>query len=264
MALFLPRGHQRPSALTGRIVGHAQARNLVHWWPVLSNQVFTSAAANPSAVSDVLRGRDAANAWDVVPLTSSSLPGKLLYSDASADAQTGLMFTPDAAKFKGVSAGGAGATFNVWVKLNLATPVTNQLTGAWTIQAPSIVPYPDTHYPWTDGTMYAATLRHDRLNFPLLSVVDRSEWHMVTVTHTGVTWRCYQNAQIVHTDATGDGHVYVEGCSGGKGSIHGSSLGGYTLNGYSCDYRLYNRALTLGEIQALYDPVTRWSLYYGV
>ena len=267
MALFLPRGHQRPNAILGRIGGHPQARNLVHWLPGIGSDPFTAGGAFNGAytgVTDVTGTTKPKEAFDVFKVQTADMPGTVFYVPDTAYHQTAIVMVPLVAAFAGAASGGPGASLSVWVKLKLATPVDANYTGFCTVQGNGGT-FPNSHYPYTDGTVYLQTLRNDRVSFTPSASVNRAQWHHIVITHTGYVWKCYQNAQLVYTDTTGDGQVYVSSGGASYCAFMGAwADGNYVMNGHSCDWRLYNRALSQAEILSMYAPATRWSLYYGV
>ena len=72
--------------------------------------MFAPGAAAGNYLSDVIGGRDATNNYQIQSTTVSDMLGKVTVSDAAGNLQTSLRFTPQADLFKGVSAGGSGAT----------------------------------------------------------------------------------------------------------------------------------------------------------
>jgi len=268
MALFLPRGHQRPNAILGRIDGHPQARSLVHWLPILGSDPFTVGqifVGLYSGLADVTspQGVNVKEGPHTTKTTLVDWPGSVARNNDTASApSSGLVFIPHVNAFTGAAIGGQGATLSVWIKLAVHLPTAMNYTGFAVCAKPGVPTA--SHYVWTDGTAYLTSLRHDRISFTPRTDVRRDEWHLLTITHTGYVWKCYQNAMLAYTDTTGDGNVYVGGganyiCLGGD-----YNDGAYVIAGHTCDWRLYNRALSEGEIQTLYHPSTRWSLYYGV
>lgn len=268
MALFLPRGHQRPNAVCGRIGGHPQARGLVHWVPGLGSDPFSGGGPFVgvySGLADVAGSANVKEAYDLFKVTQDTLSGTTFYTPDTAYHQTCAVFVPKPWAFQGAAAGGAGATISVWVKMRYHTPPDTPRSGlCFANEATTGVP--GSSYPWADNNAYLAVLRHDRITFALPNIPNRTEWHLVTITHTGYVWRLYQNAQLTHENTTGNGHVYV-GRVGFNNYVALQGMwsdGNHVLIGHACDWRFYNRALDQGDIQTMYDPGTRWSLYYGV
>ncbi|MEM7392048.1 MAG: DUF2341 domain-containing protein, partial [Verrucomicrobiota bacterium] len=89
--------------------------------------------------------------------------------------------------------GANAATMNVWVKLDLATPIDPARTGFMSLGTGS-----NNHYPWVDGLTYQNVWRNNARveGIALLPSVDRTTWHQITITsETGGSglWRMYQN-----------------------------------------------------------------------
>jgi hypothetical protein len=263
MSLFLPNGHFRPNLLLGNPQGHPQAEGLVHWFPVLGNARFASLTTNANAVEDVIGGRNGSNFDYLDPVTHASLPGTMLYHGTETVGVSCFAFTPKTSRFQ------TGVTLTAWVKLALHTPVIDTLTGWVWLQKDGIASSQYSHYPFSDGFAYLTTFRHARLGpITLQSSVNRADWHLVSITYDGITWKLYQNDILTWADVSGDGTVYTNSSSSGLATLHGCldpDSAGFAiyLSGYSCDWRLYDHVLTQGEIATLYHPSTRWSLYYG-
>ncbi|MEM7394625.1 MAG: DUF2341 domain-containing protein [Verrucomicrobiota bacterium] len=92
---------------------------------------------------------------------------------------------------------GDAATLNVWVKLDAATPTGVNRSGFMSLGSGS-----NSHYPWLNGWAYLNVWRSSRVdNIVLHPGVDRTQWHMVTITSENVLtdgWRMYQNGEEVH------------------------------------------------------------------
>jgi len=156
--------------------------------------------------------------------------------------------------------GRPAASVSCWVRLDVATPVTDGKTGA-PIRMGSAGSA--DHYPYTDGLAYLGIFRSARVDGIILysaaEGVDRTKWHLWTITTVaGGRWTFYQNAMFV-TDLAAEATVAVDGTP--DLNQIGNSLNSYCLAGSVADVRFYNRALSQAEVQALYAPATRWDLY---
>ena len=88
-------------------------------------------------------------------------------------------------------------------------------------------------------------------------------WRLVTYTWDGTTSRIYHNGQQTNTSATSPngGAVTVAG-------VWTNPHDGFASQGTAptgtrvADARFYARCLTATEVWQLYDPVTRWDLYW--
>lgn len=133
------------------------------------------------------------------------------------------------------------ATFVLWVKL------INHIdaNGSWSFSAANF----NMHYPWTDGNIYDGTFRSSRVDGIGAGIVtDRTRWHQVAITRKAGAdgWKFYQNAiQVFSTDGgTWDMATSV---------TIGKSFENFFIEGLIDDARIYNRALTAGEVASLYN-----------
>jgi hypothetical protein len=149
------------------------------------------------------------------------------------------------------------ASLNVWVKLNVATPLNVLQTGFFRLQGD----VNNTLYPFTDGIAYVSIFRAIRVDGITLSgAVDRTAWHMVTITTTPGTngWKMYQNASLIH-QVDGEAGVSTNRIPGLIGSSHVS----FPLDGQMDEVGIWRRALTPAEITALYNSGTGLSYPFG-
>jgi autotransporter-associated beta strand protein len=139
--------------------------------------------------------------------------------------------------------GGQAGTLSIWTKLNVATPASSTLTGFANFGSGS-----NDHYPWTDGKAYQNVFRNNRVDLiDLDPTIDRTQWHLVTIvsdpTDLATGWRMYQNGTLIRTAAP-------------SFAISGFQVGvqnSFFLNGFVDDVRLYNRALSTTEVQAIFN-----------
>ena len=80
--------------------------------------------------------------------------------------------------------------------------------------------------------------------------------HIALVSHSATDHRFYRNGRQVATSAT-NVSIDLEGYEIGRQSRGASSY----WQGEVYNSAIYNRALSPGEIWALYNPATRWELY---
>lgn len=103
------------------------------------------------------------------------------------------------------------------------------------------------------GDCYCSILREDRpqilLPFPL---VDRQIYSLV-INKKGSDWRLWVNGRT-------NGNVPVSTSITINRATLGTPVAAAT--NACAEFRIYNRALTDSEIWQLYDPRTRWDLYY--
>ncbi len=147
--------------------------------------------------------------------------------------------------------GGQAATLNLWVKLFHA-PVNDtdtgiESTGDWE----HVRPYPASHYPWTDGKGYFSTFRGaDRVSSVALGL-DTTQWHMLTITTApgAGNYNIYENGSLIYSGVNGDFHLLTNPLLGA--SRRDDGMPAYFSSLYFDDVRLYNEALSPGQIRAL-------------
>jgi hypothetical protein len=151
-------------------------------------------------------------------------------------------------------------TVTYWAKLLTASPASDDFSGFGMQFLPASSA---SHYPLTTGLIYIGEMSSDR---PINAVspladVTRTEWHMVTVTSKAGAnnYRFFQNGRLV-TQATRGGWPSLLATARLMGTSFGASP--FAMNGWGCDFRIYNRALTDAEVWELYQPSTRWDLYW--
>lgn len=218
----------------GPVSDHPLNYGLVGWWlPLPGNQ-------GGSRLFD-LKGK--------YPATLKNAPGwcggRSAFAALSFDATDDYV---EQASLGNAINGITSATFSVWVRLFTATPASIATSGLVDLDTVSQA----THYPYTDGLAYVGTFRTARVNgITPLSSVNRTEWHMVTVTTDGTTWRFYQNAQeAANTGAEATVSADASFWLGGSGT--GGTDPVYFLDGRLTDCRIYNRALSASEVGNLY------------
>lgn len=149
------------------------------------------------------------------------------------------------------------ATLMMYLKLVNATPLTTSETGIERLSANVIKPA--SHYPWIDGVAYFGTFQSGSArigNIVLSSTVDRTNWHMITITSSpgANNWRFYQNTQLVKTGLGSDTIFFSpDGVYNiGRSQINTNSTLFY-CRGSIATTLLYNRALSASEIQQNYN-----------
>ena len=137
------------------------------------------------------------------------------------------------------------ATLNAWIKLDNNVPASTPQTGFFVLNSLDAT---DTHYPWTNGVIYLSIFRDDRIQVGDVGV-DKSEWHMVTITNApgANNWKFYQNG-VEYFNATGEDTVFIDTVS-----EIGLNEQGDNFQGQIDDVRIYSRALSPEEISRLYE-----------
>lgn len=116
-------------------------------------------------------------------------------------------------------------------------------------------------FDWSyNGTMFSFTLRGVYGDTATVAV-SLNVPHHIAITRIGTALSYYLDGQLVVTNTTSGGagsaptalFAMSSGTAGAAESGAGNNL---------TDIRYYNRVLTLEEIWSLYDPATRWNLYY--
>lgn len=136
-------------------------------------------------------------------------------------------------------------TETAWVKFN-SMPYSSQMVtnkeGKFRLMAFDVnsskvaIRYGTSQKAWASGTAYGIT------------DLAANTWYHVAATYDGSAWKLYLNGNLEKTTAESgtlpstSGYLYI-----------GNSYGVYNLNGYIDDLRMYNRALSGNEIQALYN-----------
>jgi hypothetical protein len=139
------------------------------------------------------------------------------------------------------------ATMIIWLKNDEAIPASSSNTGFM-----GFGPLGDSgsndHYPWTDGFAYLGTFRNNRIGPITLSAsVIRTNIHMVCITSNSSEWKLYQNSVLQYTTS-----------SSGSVTMNNKRIGYsvsqfYNYKGKVYSFALYNRALTIAEIQQNYN-----------
>lgn len=110
------------------------------------------------------------------------------------------------------------------------------------------------HYPFIGGNVYNGIFRSSTRPNCGASLVDLTKFHLLTVTTDGTNWTIYQNsAQLYQTAA--DASVSMPS----TGRIGSNNFDYYGDVGW---VGLWNRALTPAEVWSLYDPRTRYDLFW--
>jgi hypothetical protein len=144
--------------------------------------------------------------------------------------------------------GGPGATLACWIKCDLATPVDENKTGLWDLDSGSGIQ--NTHYPWTDGTVYIGTFRTSRVSFANSSF-DKSRWHHLAVTTKPGTdgYIVYQNGEVAYS-TTGQATAVINAAA----RIGFSTVGtGFGFSGRMDGLALWDYALPQALIRADYE-----------
>lgn len=225
-----------------------QSMGMIAWWPVGP----TIRELSQPRVAERVGGHHAAYSGSLS--IRGSQFGLGLEPDGAA--ATHLTFTTSAR----LSFPSSEGTMSYWTKLFAATPATDDLSGFGMYVMPANF---ISHYPLSTGLVYCGEMSTDR---PIngvspLADVTRTDWHLVTVVSRAGTnnYRFFQN-----------GRLMAQGTRGGWPSIltsarlYGQLFAGssFAMNGWGCDFRIWNRALTDGEVWELYQPSTRWDLYW--
>ena len=140
------------------------------------------------------------------------------------------------------------ATLSVWIKMDSGDALGQSIFnfGEGGVE----------HYPWTDGMICFDVFRNGQVSFKAPAAVDRAKWHHLAVTHKPGPdpWKCYINGTLVCAAAGQDAITLPAGSNLGNGGY------GYAAAAFD-DFRLYSRALSSNEGQALYgqgvEPVAQ-------
>jgi hypothetical protein len=243
-------GQWRPR---GRVVLNRRslhADHLVAWWPLGPSNPFLAfnyGVTSSTAARELIRGAHGSNIGLILSTTEMGLAPEKTDSAARLEFSTTRLSSFPLNE----------ASMSFWCKLRNATPGADANTG-WPFTLTNATGAAD-HYPYTDGSVYLGQFRTTRQTITPLSGVTRSQWHLVTlVSRPGTNgWRFFQNARLVYS-TTGDASIPAPVATG---RLVSTVAGGYSLDGWLVDVRLWNRALSDAEVWTLFDPRTRWDLY---
>jgi hypothetical protein len=84
-----------------------------------------------------------------------------------------------------------------------------------------------------------------------ISTFNANTWYFIAFTYNGSMLDIYVNGQLDKSLATTQGIGSPASFATGIG--HSNGAGGFWWNGLISDVRLYNRALSAAEIQAIYN-----------
>lgn len=234
---------QRPAVLNRDC---AQAQNLIGWWPAgpTQREIATDTGNNLSrALPELITGAHGVNFGSAMRHLSSPMgivPAALgNISGTAFEVPTGRFSFPT-----------SEATVACWLRLENAVPTFGNGFPFRILPSAN-----ESHYTFSDGNAYIGELSTDRaLNgFAPRSDVDRTQWHLITLTSRSGTnnYRFFQNGKLA-----------AQGTRGGFPSLASPGKVFVDVQGWACDFRLYNRGLSDAEVWALYDPQTRWSIYW--
>ena len=166
------------------------------------------------------------------------VPGKVGFAlRANRDLPNGRFFS-----VTGIPYNVNDRSWNFWVRrTDVNTPASGTDTGVFYGGGSA------THYPWTDGKMYIGMCHPTRVSFS--NAVDRTQWHMVTVTKDNLgNWKMYQNANLV-SSASGVGNATTAGSA-----LFGvSNVGSFMSNSEFCEISYHTEALTQTDIDFYYN-----------
>lgn len=136
------------------------------------------------------------------------------------------------------------ASVSLWVRLSANNPSNRDQTGIFQIKGSGAS---NNHWVWTDTDGYLSVFRTSRIGNISTSEYDLTQWHHLAITTTPGTdgWKLYLNGTVILT-SNGESTVSVEGAV-----KIGANGGGRGFEGDLSDFRLYNRALSAQEVNAL-------------
>jgi len=112
---------------------------------------------------------------------------------------------------------------------------------------------------WHDGSQYIVYVSTN-------AALAINRWyHIVATYETGVTPNLYLNGVALNRTVqlgTGLPALVANAADTRLGSFVGASGDDQALSGFMRDVRIYNRALSDAEVYALFDPTTRYDLYW--
>jgi hypothetical protein len=241
-------GLWRPQGPVIRNLDSAQSNGLIAWWPVGP----TSRDVSPNALLDIVGYHTTTNVGGFH--TRVGQMGLTLQNTSAVDTYHEFATTR-------LSFASQEGTMSYWTKLTNATPASDSLSGFGFYVLPASTV---SHYPLSSGLVYCGEMSTDRpINgvSPLASVT-RTDWHLVTVVSRAGTnnYRFFQNGQLMAAGTRG-GWPSLLATARLFGQFF-SGVGNFVVDGFGCDFRIWNRALTDAEVWELYQPSTRWEMYW--
>lgn len=152
----------------------------------------------------------------------------------------------------------------------------NQITvSAWARKNPGYANWDQDmiwakHTSGTNGCFYFSTTSSNNLRFAVINAsssrvdndatmsMDPGIWYLLTGVYNGIDLRVYINGLLSSTPSAQTGLIKAHSSTLRFGDFNG---GGWDLEGDIAEPRIYDRALSAGEVWAMYDPATRWDLY---
>jgi hypothetical protein len=234
------RGIQRPLWPFAVNRDSPQAEGLVGWWPFLpagGGQAFDLVGGNHGTLNNMNLNSDwvtdpmalsalnfirANNSYVAVPDADILNPAQFTVSAWISTTQT----TDGSLACKAAASGGSG----YWLAIGFGLPA---VAGLYVGDA-------------VGGFVHGSILINDGL------------WHSIVGTYDGTTAKIYVDGALDNSGArTGTSGTHTLGFGS---AIDGGPGSSYT--GLLADIRLYNWALPADLIAAMFDPRTRWDLYY--
>ncbi len=126
------------------------------------------------------------------------------------------------------------------------------------------------HTSATNGCFFLSTTSAGNLRFTIINAsssrVDNDAafafsigpWYHLTAVYNGIDQRIYINGILSSTPSAQTGLIKNHTSTLRLGDFNGL---GWDLEGDIAEPRIYDRALSAGEVWAMYDPDTRWDLY---
>ena len=223
--------------ITGRSsdgTGSVASGNLVGWWKLDETSGTSAADSSGSNLSGTLTNMDGASDWVAGKI------GKALDFDGQNDYVT--MGTSSVLNPSYI-------TVSAWFKYSASNSVSggNVIVSHWT----SGSNYPYILY-MDSGTMkYAITNAAVSNAITTGSAVSSGNWHHAALVYDGSLVRGYLNGNLDGTPTAQTGAIQTLATSTIIGSRDSGSFSFF--NGVIDDVRIYNRALTAAEVQALYS-----------
>lgn len=238
--------HLPPSTFTGINRDSNQSNGLISWWPTLVSRGSNSLRDVVGNVTGIF-GTNAGASWPI--WENQSELGPMVHFNGYGFTRCDYVSMGDYQKVAGLGQ----MTFSFWAAMSTAQYYPMMVTKSnvfgcahdeygylhtdvWTNTTGQVVIHANG-YALSFNTLYNIVLRYD--GSALRLYVNGTDFHNYNTAGTG-------------TIATNTNNLYLGGIPGGGDNFHGL-LG---------DVRIYNRALSLPEISQIYNPDTRWELYY--
>ena len=241
---MISKRNTKPPAGSTPDRGHPLMQGLIGWWPMLEGTGDISRDLSGYGSHGTLKNMDPATAWVA---GNPRFGGKALYFDGTDDyfttGQRAALDPPSAVSVSTwIKRNGAQST---WGAILWNGPANNDPWGAYGFQFWSSA---DNNINWkiTTGTTDTGLATG--------TIINDLTWYHLVGTYDGATMSLYVNGVLVNSTGK-TGAIGDYGDPGFQLGVNNTTL----FTGSLDDVRVYNRALTKGEVMQLY--VNPWQMF---